>query len=102
MLTVKAEPGARIAKLIGGVMRPANVNIRNVARRHAMGHATAEDLAAGFRAASEVVEFVEAFAAAWNSRFPEVPSSTKDTVLRPYRRYELRFWQTSPEFLRRG
>ena len=87
-------------KLIGDVMGPAGVIIRETSKRQSAGQATREDLAAGFRAASDALKFFEQFDSAWNRRFPEVPSSTPDAVLRTYRRYQLRFWQTAPVFLR--
>jgi hypothetical protein len=90
---------ARLVKLIDDAMRPAGTTIREVARRQSAGQATAEDLAAGYRAASGVLKFIDGFDSEWNRRYPEVPSSTSEAVLRTYRQYQLRFWQTAPEFL---
>jgi hypothetical protein len=91
---------ARLVKLIDDAIRPAGATISAVAKRQSAGQATAEDLAAGYRAASGVLKFIGGFDSDWNRRFPEVPSSTSNAVLRTYRQYQLRFWQTAPDFLR--
>ncbi len=90
---------ARLVKLIDDAMRPAGTTIRDVARRQSAGQATAADLAAGYRAPSDVLKFINGFSSEWNRRYPEVPSSMPDAVLSTYQRYQLRFWQTAREFL---
>jgi len=93
---MKTALPARLVKLIDAEMRSAGGTIREVAKRQSLGQAMAEDLTAGYRAASDVLTFIDGFDSDWNRRFPEVPSATPDTD----RQYQLRFWQTAPEFLR--
>ena len=100
MLMMKTPLPARLVKLIDDAMRPAGATIREIAKRQSAGQATAEDLAAGYAAATDVLKFIDGFDSDWNRTFPEVPFWTSDAVLRTYRRYQLRFWQTTPEFLR--
>ena len=96
---MKTAAPARLVTLIDDVMRPAGATISAVTKCQSAGQATTEDLAAGYRAASDVLKFIDGFDSDWNRRFPEVPFSTSDAVLRTYRQYQLRFWQTAPEFL---
>jgi hypothetical protein len=96
---MKTALPTRVVKLIDDAMRPACTTIREVAKRQSAGRATAEDLAAGYQAASGVLKFIDGFDSDWNREFPEVPSSTPEAVLKTYRRYQLRFWQTAPQFL---
>jgi len=86
----------RLVKLIDAAMRPAGGTMREVAKRQSVGQAIVEDLTAGYRAASDVLKFIDGFDSDWIRRFPVVPSATPDTD----RQYQLRFWQTAPEYLR--
>lgn len=91
---------AELGMLMGDAIGVRAARVMRVAHAQQTHQASAADLSAGFRAASEVLTYLDDFQSAWQDAVREITSLTPSELRRVYRRYQRRFWQTSPQFLR--
>ena len=97
---VASDLTAELGMLMGDAIGVRAALVMGVAHSQHTHQASGADLSAGFRAASEVLTYLDDFQSAWQDAVREITSLPPSELRRVYRRYQMRFWQTSPQFLR--